>query len=149
MSFRGNSILQQSEIDIATSFVVHRLEEESLLPSSSNKACTAPEQTLENRNMSPLERNDNITEYNKDPNKNIFGSGKYVNCLKPFVSLLLSAFGACVMAVASVLVKKLTSTSVFTIIMIRFIVMLAIAIPILCLRYEEIFQIIIKIFISV
>ena len=75
MPFQGNSILQQNEIEIATSVVVDRLEEESLLPSSPNKACTVPEQTLENRNMSPLERNDNITENKTDPNKNIFGSG--------------------------------------------------------------------------
>ena len=135
MPFRGNSTLQQNETDIATSVVVERIiEEESLLPSSTNKNCTVSKQTFENKNMEqPLETNDNITD---DPKKSIFGSTKYVNCLKPFVSLLLSAFGACVMAVASVMVKKLTSTSVFAIIMIRFVVMLTIAIPILCLRYE-------------
>ena len=64
----------------------------------------------------------------------MFGSGKYAECLRPFVGLLLSAFGACVMAIAAVMVKQLKSTSVFVILIIRFTVMILMAIPILYFR---------------
>ena len=66
--------------------------------------------------------------------KQFFETGKIMDCLRPFYCLLLSAFGAGAMALASVFVKQLTSTSVFTILMIRFVVMLAIAAPILYCR---------------
>ena len=66
--------------------------------------------------------------------KQFFETGKIMDCLRPFYCLLLSAFGAGAMALASVFVKQLTSTSVFTILMIRFVVMLAIAAPILYYR---------------
>ena len=65
---------------------------------------------------------------------NMFGSGKYADCIRPFVGLLLSAFGACVMAIAAVMVKQLKSTSVFVILIIRFTVMILMAIPILYFR---------------
>ena len=71
---------------------------------------------------------------NQKQEATMFGSGKYVECLRPFIGLLLSAFGACVMAVAAVMVKRLKSTSVFVILMIRFIVMILMAIPILYFR---------------
>ena len=130
--------LQQKETDLATSVVTNTREEDSLLPYSSNKECKTPEENLENREMSHLARNDCVIDTTKDQKKNGFECGKYGNCLRPFFSLLLSAFGACVMAVASVMVKKLTSTSVFSIIMIRFIVMLSISICILYFRCEKI-----------
>ena len=65
---------------------------------------------------------------------NMFGSGKYAECIRPFVGLLLSAFGACVMAIAAVMVKRLKSTSVFVILIIRFTVMILMALPILYFR---------------
>ena len=66
--------------------------------------------------------------------RQFFETGKIMDCLRPFYCLLLSAFGAGAMALASVFVKNLTSTSVFTILMIRFAVMLVIALPILYFR---------------
>lgn len=131
----GNSTHKQKESDLATSVATDTREEDSLLHHSSNEECQIPKENVENRKM---ERNDSVIDNTKDPKKNGFECGKYGNCLRPFFSLLLSAFGACVMAVASVMVKKLTSTSVFSIIMIRFIVMLSISILILYFRYEKI-----------
>ena len=75
-----------------------------------------------------------LANTNGKTQKQFFETGKMMDCLRPFYCLLLSAFGAGAMALASVFVKKLTSTSVFTILMIRFVVMLAIAAPILYCR---------------
>ena len=111
-------------------------EKKSLLPESSNEGCT----DIDNRNstlkMSVCKKVDNEIPSQKAQKQdtNMFGSGKYAECLRPFVGLLLSAFGACVMAIAAVMVKRLKSTSVFVILMIRFVVMILMAILILYFR---------------
>ena len=106
------------------------------MPKTLDERCSLTEYTPRTGEMSNFAKSDYLahTENKNEMKKNLFEEGKYANCLRPFFGLLLSAFGAFVMAVASVMVKKLTSTSVFAILTIRFVVMLAIAVPILYFR---------------
>ena len=111
-------------------------ERNSLLSDSSSKRCRELENHSNISRMCSFQKVDNDAAIKsiQKPNTNMFGSGKYVDCLRPFVGLLLSAFGACVMAIAAVMVKRLKSTSVFVILMIRFVVMILMAILVLYFR---------------
>ena len=111
-------------------------EKKSLLPEFSNEGCTDIDDRNSSSKMSICKKVDNAITIQKVQKQgtNMFGSGKYAECLRPFVGLLLSAFGACVMAIAAVMVKRLKSTSVFVILMIRFVVMILMAILILYFR---------------
>ena len=125
-----------NDLSLATPSVANENEEEKLLSVCSSKECKVADEPNQTSKMSSCERiNDTkAIKSNQKQEATMFGSGKYVECLRPFIGLLLSAFGACVMAVAAVMVKRLKSTSVFVILMIRFIVMILMAIPILYFR---------------
>ena len=112
------------------------LEEKSHLLQSSNEKHDNLNDSNNIPRISDLEKIDDMekTKSSKKQGTNMFGSGKYADCIRPFVGLLLSAFGACVMAIAAVMVKRLKSTSVFVILIIRFTVMILMAIPILYFR---------------
>ena len=133
-----NPLVDDSNVlSLATPSVANEIhEEEKLLSVCSSKECKVADEPNQTSKMSSCGKiNDSkAIKSNQKQEATMFGSGKYVECLRPFIGLLLSAFGACVMAVAAVMVKRLKSTSVFVILMIRFIVMILMAIPILYFR---------------
>ena len=130
-------IYEKNDLSLKTLSVDdEKREEENLLPVSTSNECKGAGEPNETSKMSNCGNNvdEKAIKSDQKPEAPMFGSGKCAECLRPFIGLLLSAFGACVMAVAAVMVKRLKSTSVFVILMIRFIVMVLMAIPILYFR---------------
>ena len=115
--------------------------ETMVLPKALDERCSLTKATYITRKISNLEKCDSLAQAEKENEmKHYLCDGvKYENCFKPLFGLLLSAFAAFAMAVASVMVKKLTSVSEFAIQTIRFMVILAIAVPILYFRKQPFF----------